>query len=231
MGAALCFTPQMRKVVVIIGIAFLVGINILHGRQSIRLYLNGVEVAPNNATETKNIDSDGRTFKLPARTNNTIAKAAINDTDERKPNLPGRRNTNIPHYENTSSPACKPHFLVANRPNQPLKWSNFSKFKRFYFHHSRKAGEYYTASTYYSLQNIANNHLSSPSGGTSIKYYMEKVAKHHGLQFVSTEFEGSEVPGLHPEPTFYATHLREPVRCFRISINCTSKLITLKYVV
>jgi len=40
---------------------------------------------------------------------------------------------------------------------------------------------------------------------------MEKVARHHGLQFVSDEFYGSEVPGSHSVPTFYVTHLREPV--------------------
>jgi hypothetical protein len=48
-------------------------------------------------------------------------------------------------------------------------------------------------------------------GGTSLKYYLEKVAKHHGLKFVSTEFDGSEVPGSSNEATFYVTHLREPV--------------------
>jgi hypothetical protein len=40
---------------------------------------------------------------------------------------------------------------------------------------------------------------------------MEKVAKHHGIKFASAEFEGSEVPGSRNEPTFYVTHLREPV--------------------
>ena len=49
------------------------------------------------------------------------------------------------------------------------------------------------------------------SGGTSIKYYFEKVAKHHGLEFVSTEYLGSELPGSHGETTFYVTHLRDPV--------------------
>jgi hypothetical protein len=49
------------------------------------------------------------------------------------------------------------------------------------------------------------------SGGTSIKYYFEKVAKHHGLEFVSTEYLGAELPGSHGESTFYVTHLRDPV--------------------
>lgn len=54
-------------------------------------------------------------------------------------------------------------------------------------------------------------HTDSQTGGTSLKYYMEKVAKHHGLEFASTEYEGSEVPGSNSVPTFYVTHLREPV--------------------
>lgn len=44
-----------------------------------------------------------------------------------------------------------------------------------------------------------------------MKYYFEKVAKHHGLEFASTEYLGSELPGSHDESTFYVTHLRDPV--------------------
>ena len=156
MGGASSSMPQLRKVVTIVGIAFFVAINVLHGRQSIRQYLSiGVEL--NNATEIANVDTSKRTLPLSSG-RNTVARTVKNDTEGHKLNLLGRKNTNIPHYENTSSPACEPHFLVANRPNQPLKWSVFSKFKRFYFHHSRKAGE---RSTLFHLRIVLTHEICS----------------------------------------------------------------------
>eukprot|EP00804_Cyclotella_cryptica_P014046 CCRYP_019136-RB/>CCRYP_019136-RB protein AED:0.15 eAED:0.15 QI:19/0.66/0.75/1/0.66/0.75/4/429/365 len=89
--------------------------------------------------------------------------------------------------ESQRSPACHPHFQVASPPGEPLTWSSSSKFKRLYFYHARKAG------------------------GTSLSYYFEKVARHHGLEFASMEYLGSEVPGSYDETTFYVTHLRHPV--------------------
>jgi hypothetical protein len=94
---------------------------------------------------------------------------------------------NIHPYENAESPACRPHFNVVSPPQKQLHWLNSSKFTRLYFYHARKAG------------------------GTSMKYYFEKVAKHHGLEFASMEFEGSEIPGTNDKTTFYVTHLRDPV--------------------
>ena len=124
MGAA------RRNGVIIVGIVFLVGINIFGGKQSIGLYLGHVGDAPINVIET-DVSSHAELHKLEPS----------DATEEPELSLQDESNTNIPHYENALSPACKPHFLIANRPNEPLKWSNFSKFKRLYFHHARKAGE------------------------------------------------------------------------------------------
>ncbi|KAL3803654.1 hypothetical protein HJC23_003708 [Cyclotella cryptica] len=100
--------------------------------------------------------------------------------------------------ESQRSPACHPHFQVASPPGEPLTWSSSSKFKRLYFYHARKAG------------------------GTSLSYYFEKVARHHGLEFSSMEYLGSEVPGSHDETTFYVTHLRHPVERSLSHFKCES---------
>jgi len=84
------------------------------------------------------------------------------------------------------SPACHPHFQVASS-NTTWPWSNVQKFKRLYFYHARKAG------------------------GTSMANYLVKVAHHHGLEFVHAEWIEAEEPGTHDVPTFYVTHLREPI--------------------
>ena len=91
-----------------------------------------------------------------------------------------------------SSPACKPHFDLATKDaenNQTIfiNGADAPKFTRLYFHHLRKAG------------------------GTSMYYYLKKVALTHNLTFVHNEYGPSEIPGTHSEPTFYVTHLREPV--------------------
>ena len=141
--------PQ-SKIVTIAGTVFLVGINVLYGRQFIEHYMSNINVASNNVTETALNHyasfARGNTKLDPPDRINTTAKATNNDTKElehHKLTLSGRRDPNIPYYNNTLSPACKPHFLLANRPNEPLQWTNFSKFKRLYFHHARKAGECY----------------------------------------------------------------------------------------
>lgn len=82
------------------------------------------------------------------------------------------------------SPACKPHFQLTT----PLIGrTNTSKFKRLYFYHVRKAG------------------------GTSLSTYFKRVAKHHGLQYVHTEYGMAEEPGTNSVPTLYVTHMRDPV--------------------
>lgn len=107
-----------RRPFLVVGIVALIGMNVMYGRNISILYLSRFQLTSVN---------DGA--------NNITV-----EVQESK--IPGLRSTNIPHYENAISPACKPHFQVANRPFQPLQWSNFSKFKRFYFYHARKAGEY-----------------------------------------------------------------------------------------
>ena len=85
------------------------------------------------------------------------------------------------------SPACHPHFDLASSSGG---WSaNGTRFKRIYFYHARKAG------------------------GSSVNRYLEKVASHHGVELKYTEWSEMEEPGTHDEdsPTFYVTHLREPV--------------------
>jgi hypothetical protein len=62
------------------------------------------------------------------------------------------------------SPACEPHFDLATNAG----WGSTTKFKRLYFYHSRKAG------------------------GSSLRYYLEKVARHHGLEYAVTEYEMAE---------------------------------------
>lgn len=84
------------------------------------------------------------------------------------------------------SPACHPHFQVASSKNS-WKWSNSTKFQRLYFYHTRKAG------------------------GTSLADYFVRVAHHHGLEFAQDEWNEAEDPGTHDVPTFYVTHLREPI--------------------
>ncbi|KAL7516328.1 hypothetical protein ACHAWX_001355 [Stephanocyclus meneghinianus] len=152
-----------RKNSLVLGILLLLGINILYGNRTAQRYLSFVQYVSNSADPTLDSSMHG--------------------------NVPRREESfaNTQPNENELSPACKPHFQVASPPDQQLRWSNSSKFKRLYFYHARKAG------------------------GTSIKYYFEKVAKHHGLEFVSTEYLGSELPGSHGETTFYVTHLRDPV--------------------
>lgn len=83
------------------------------------------------------------------------------------------------------SPACHPHFRVAS--SSTWTWSETTKFKRLYFYHARKAG------------------------GTSLAEYFVKVAHHHGLEFAQDEWTEAEEPGTHDSPTFYVTHLREPI--------------------
>jgi hypothetical protein len=70
--------------------------------------------------------------------------------------------------------------------------SETKKFKRLFFYHARKAG------------------------GTSLSYYFEKVAFHHGLIFKQGEGIEAEEPGTHKLPTFYVAHMREPVRQYRM---------------
>lgn len=109
-------------------------------------------------------------------------------------------------YGQRSSPACKPHFDLATKDenNQTIfiNGADAPKFTRLYFHHLRKAG------------------------GTSMRYYLKKVALIHNLTFVVNEYGPSEIPGTHSEPTFYVTNLREPVsrsishfKC-KILLNC-----------
>jgi len=84
------------------------------------------------------------------------------------------------------SPACHPHFHHLTS-NTAWSWSDATKFKRIYFYHARKAG------------------------GTSLANYFYRVADHYGLEFDQGEWIEAEEPGTHQVPTFYVTHLREPV--------------------
>jgi len=84
------------------------------------------------------------------------------------------------------SPACHPHFRYLSS-NTSWAYSDDAKFKRLYFYHARKAG------------------------GTSLAHYFSMVALHHGLEFEHAEWYEAEEPGTHELPTFYVTHLREPV--------------------
>jgi hypothetical protein len=84
------------------------------------------------------------------------------------------------------SPACHPHFRYFSNETSRA-WSDDTKFKRLYFYHARKAG------------------------GTSLANYFAMVAHHHGLKFQHAEWVEAEEPGTHELPTFYVTHLREPV--------------------
>ncbi|KAL3811148.1 LOW QUALITY PROTEIN: hypothetical protein ACHAXA_001363 [Cyclostephanos tholiformis] len=91
-------------------------------------------------------------------------------------------------HQERKSPACHPHFRIApHKSNDMRSWSEDTKFKRLYFYHARKAG------------------------GTSLANYFSMVARHHGLDFQHTEWLEAEEPGTHELPTFYVTHLREPV--------------------
>ncbi len=55
--------------------------------------------------------------------------------------------------------------------------------------------------------------------GTNLRRYLQKVAKHHGLEFEVLEYGMAEDPGTRDYDddddddgaTFYVTHLREPV--------------------
>jgi len=86
------------------------------------------------------------------------------------------------------SPACRPHYKVALSDGS---WTTNVKFKRIYFYHARKAG------------------------GTNLRFYLEKVAKHHGLEYEAEEFTMAEDPGHNSynnnTPTLYVANLREPV--------------------
>ena len=84
------------------------------------------------------------------------------------------------------SPACRPHFQSVD-DGASWEFSNATRFRRMAFHHARKAG------------------------GTSIADYLAKVAHHYGIEWAQTEFESAEEPGTADVPTFYVTHLREPV--------------------
>jgi hypothetical protein len=97
--------------------------------------------------------------------------------------------------EEMRSPACRPHFSVALPPSNSSTTNNNNanaftinkKFTRLYFYHTRKAG------------------------GTNLKQYFRKVAKHYGLIFDYDEYTTAEDPGSHDKSTFYVTNLREPV--------------------
>lgn len=99
--------------------------------------------------------------------------------------------------EEMRSPACRPHFSVALPPTNGTNnnanadanaFTTNQKFTRLYFYHTRKAG------------------------GTNLKQYFRKVAKHYGLIFDYDEYTVAEDPGSHhDESTFYVTNLREPV--------------------
>ena len=47
--------------------------------------------------------------------------------------------------------------------------------------------------------------------GTNLRFYFEKVAQHHGLEYAVEEYSVAEDPGSSNEPTFYVTNMREPV--------------------
>lgn len=54
----------------------------------------------------------------------------------------------------------------------------------------------------------------SVAQGTNLRFYLQKVAAHHGLEFAVTEYGVAEEPGSHSTSkgaTFYVTNLREPV--------------------
>ena len=91
-------------------------------------------------------------------------------------------NISTPPRKNRS-PACHPHF---HHFTSNTTW-NTAKFKRIYFYHTRKAG------------------------GTSLGNYFSRVADQYGLEFDQGEWIEAEEPGTHELPTFYVTHLREPV--------------------
>uniref|UniRef100_A0A7S1BY30 Uncharacterized protein n=1 Tax=Corethron hystrix TaxID=216773 RepID=A0A7S1BY30_9STRA len=61
------------------------------------------------------------------------------------------------------------------------------KIERIYFAHMRKAG------------------------GTTIRAYLQKVAKKYGLKLDVSEGRRAEAPGIKNNNTFYVTNLREPV--------------------
>lgn len=84
------------------------------------------------------------------------------------------------------SPACHPHLDLPSSTSS-WTWNGDRKFKRIYFYHARKAG------------------------GTSLAHYFKNVALHHGLEYRHVEWDEAEEPGTHEIPTFYVTHLREPV--------------------
>ena len=92
------------------------------------------------------------------------------------------------------SPACRPHFRSVD-DGASWEFSNATRFRRMAFHHARKAG------------------------GTSIADYLVRVAHHYGIEFVQTEFDSAEEPGTNDVPTFYVTHLREPVRSASVFVN------------
>ncbi len=112
-------------------------------------------------------------------------------------------NMPIPHKKNRS-PACYPRFSHLTS-NTTWTWSNTTKFKRIYFYHTRKAG------------------------GTSLANYFSGVADHYGIEFDQGEWIEAEEPGTHELPTFYVTHLREPVSQSREGINYTSYLYTVAH--
>jgi len=98
----------------------------------------------------------------------------------------GRQEQEQQRQQKQKSPACHPHFRnLSSKPS--WAWSEDTKFKRLYFYHARKAG------------------------GTSLAHYFSMVARHHGLEFEHVEWLEAEEPGTHELPTFYVTHLREPV--------------------
>jgi hypothetical protein len=98
----------------------------------------------------------------------------------------GRQEQEQQRQQKQKSPACHPHFRhLSSKPS--WAWSEDTKFKRLYFYHARKAG------------------------GTSLAHYFSMVARHHGLKFEHVEWLEAEEPGTHELPTFYVTHLREPV--------------------
>lgn len=231
MATATGFIYQ-QKVILVLGIVLLIGIKMFYEGRYMHHYMNNMNSVSNAETPkdqhhlnfrtienedsitssdtaigitkskvskrnmTNNIITEVLKLNSAAAKNSKSVATLNNNTKKSKINLPSAKMMNIPDHGEVS-PACRPHFLVADHPDQPLKWSNFSKFKRLYFFHTRKAG------------------------GTSLKYYMERVAKHHGLQFATHEYEGSEVPGSSDVPTFYVTHLREPVSYLMLLIIIT----------
>jgi hypothetical protein len=114
--------------------------------------------------------------------NFTVLQSQIASSDQEW----GRQKYQRQHDQ--KSPACHPHFrFPSHESNNTRAWSEDTKFKRMYFYHARKAG------------------------GTSLASYFSMVARHHGLEFKHAEYVESEEPGTHELPTFYVTHLREPV--------------------